>query len=615
MHDVAKRGLALAVATGGLLITGAAPALSAVHHPEHQDSDGAKSQQHGASDQAARPAPVAVGGPKAVSGSRAVSSPNVEPYTGRHKAPRSEHATTAAQKAQQAPAHAGPAHSTPARAAAARKARPAAQRGPAPVMAPLPTQVLPTQTPPAQTSPAQTSPTQTSPRHASPRQTSPAAALAQSGPDGGGGGLLTNNTLEVPIHAPLNVCGVKATVLGGGDAALGETCVNGPHKAGGTTTAAYAATGGDPGVLNDNVVQVPITIPANVCGDSLTVAGGGNPVAGILCANEGPATSSTAIAHTADSDGFFNANVVQVPLDVPVNLCGVTANVIGIHDPAAGNACVNGGPHALPGTVAGASAAAATAGSRGIADGNIVQVPVQAPLDICGDTLNVIGADNPALGNLCVNHTRGGAAAVGIAHGNRGLATGNVAQVPVNLPAEACGITAGLIGTGNPALGNFCADENHGSQLWSRAVPAGAAGSPDAWASASTVGEPGIISGNAAQAPLNVPVQLCGITASVFQALSPSTGTGCDTGTVPTPIIACPPPPPADCVSAPPVEVRDHDIQVTRVMAPPRHALPRELPHTGADVLGLAGIGAGALLVGAGAVVAGRRKSGSADQR
>ncbi|GAA2059611.1 hypothetical protein GCM10009839_82550 [Catenulispora yoronensis] len=44
---------------------------------------------------------------------------------------------------------------------------------------------------------------------------------------------------------------------------------------------------------------------------------------------------------------------------------------------------------------------------------------------------------------------------------------------------------------------------------------------------------------------------------------------------------------------------------------PPTHVTPPTLPHTGADVLGLAGIGAGALLVGAGAVVAARRKSGS----
>ena len=44
---------------------------------------------------------------------------------------------------------------------------------------------------------------------------------------------------------------------------------------------------------------------------------------------------------------------------------------------------------------------------------------------------------------------------------------------------------------------------------------------------------------------------------------------------------------------------------------PPHHETG-QLPRTGADVLDYAGIGAGALVLGAGAVMAGRRKSGSA---
>jgi LPXTG-motif cell wall-anchored protein len=38
-----------------------------------------------------------------------------------------------------------------------------------------------------------------------------------------------------------------------------------------------------------------------------------------------------------------------------------------------------------------------------------------------------------------------------------------------------------------------------------------------------------------------------------------------------------------------------------------------QLPHTGTDVLDYAGIGAGALVLGAGALIAARRKSGSAN--
>lgn len=42
------------------------------------------------------------------------------------------------------------------------------------------------------------------------------------------------------------------------------------------------------------------------------------------------------------SGGLLSGNVVQVPVDIPVNACGNTVNVIGLLNPAAGNVCVNG---------------------------------------------------------------------------------------------------------------------------------------------------------------------------------------------------------------------------------------------------------------------------------
>jgi hypothetical protein len=61
--------------------------------------------------------------------------------------------------------------------------------------------------------------------------------------------------------------------------------------------------------------------------------------------------------------------------------------------------------------VAGASGiAAADSGSNGIAEhspgvlsGNVVQVPVHVPVNVCGNTINVPGLLNPAFGNTCVN--------------------------------------------------------------------------------------------------------------------------------------------------------------------------------------------------------------------
>ncbi|WP_042802413.1 chaplin [Streptomyces sp. C] len=66
--------------------------------------------------------------------------------------------------------------------------------------------------------------------------------------------------------------------------------------------------------------------------------------------------------------------------------------------------------------VADAGAHGAAVGSPGVASGNVVQVPVHIPVNVCGNTVNVIALLNPAFGNTCVNasggddkhHTEGG---------------------------------------------------------------------------------------------------------------------------------------------------------------------------------------------------------------
>ncbi|WP_254878604.1 chaplin [Streptomyces sp. NA04227] len=42
-----------------------------------------------------------------------------------------------------------------------------------------------------------------------------------------------------------------------------------------------------------------------------------------------------------DSPGVLSGNTIQVPVEVPVNVCGNTVDVVGIANPAVGNTCVN----------------------------------------------------------------------------------------------------------------------------------------------------------------------------------------------------------------------------------------------------------------------------------
>ncbi|MFJ9679189.1 chaplin [Streptomyces sp. NPDC101194] len=41
--------------------------------------------------------------------------------------------------------------------------------------------------------------------------------------------------------------------------------------------------------------------------------------------------------------------------------------------------------------------------SPGVLSGNNVQVPVHIPLNVCGNTISVIGLLNPAFGSNCAN--------------------------------------------------------------------------------------------------------------------------------------------------------------------------------------------------------------------
>ncbi|QNE74036.1 DUF320 domain-containing protein [Streptomyces finlayi] len=53
--------------------------------------------------------------------------------------------------------------------------------------------------------------------------------------------------------------------------------------------------------------------------------------------------------------------------------------------------------------MADSGAEAVAANSPGVLSGNVLQVPVHVPINVCGNTVNVIGLLNPAFGNTCVN--------------------------------------------------------------------------------------------------------------------------------------------------------------------------------------------------------------------
>ncbi|WP_407916451.1 chaplin [Kitasatospora sp. NE20-6] len=50
-----------------------------------------------------------------------------------------------------------------------------------------------------------------------------------------------------------------------------------------------------------------------------------------------------------------------------------------------------------------ATATGTAIGSPGILSGNVIQVPIHIPINLCGNSINLIGLLNPTAGNVCTN--------------------------------------------------------------------------------------------------------------------------------------------------------------------------------------------------------------------
>ncbi|ARP73584.1 hypothetical protein LK08_10875 [Streptomyces sp. MUSC 125] len=130
------------------------------------------------------------------------------------------------------------------------------------------------------------------------------------------------------------------------------------------------------------------------------------PVSAAFAA-DGAAADGSAVG----SPGLISGNSIQLPVQVPVNLCGNTVNVVGLLNPAAGNRCENsggggtGGPATSGGaaTQGGASAQGGASDSPGVISGNGIQLPVDLPVNVSGNSVDVVGLLNPAEGNQSVD--------------------------------------------------------------------------------------------------------------------------------------------------------------------------------------------------------------------
>ncbi|MFJ6568876.1 chaplin [Streptomyces sp. NPDC091292] len=176
---------------------------------------------------------------------------------------------------------------------------------------------------------------------------------------------------------------------------------------------ADSAAVGSPGVLSGNSVSAPIEVPVNVCGNTANGASALNPSFGNGCSNGGAPAPHRAQAPRAVPAPEAAPAPAPTPAPVPVQRAAPARHAAPVPERVVPRA--ESGPYAGPATHTtparhasptrhvsqGSSAQGRAEGSPGFLSGNLLGAPVDAPVNACGNTVNVVALLNPVFGNRC----------------------------------------------------------------------------------------------------------------------------------------------------------------------------------------------------------------------
>lgn len=191
--------------------------------------------------------------------------------------------------------------------------------------------------------------------------------------------------------------------FGSGVAANAATFYGGGHGGGVDMTSS-----GNFGALNGNQVYAPISLPLDVCGNAVAIAGlaqaqckGGASVSshrsGGYAADQGYRTSGlwggggdgwkhgkSVHMQTSGNFGIGNGNQVYAPISVPINVCGNAVAVLGL----ARAQCEGGASVKRTGD---RDVDMKSSGNFGLLNGNQFYIPINAPINVCGNAVAALG--------------------------------------------------------------------------------------------------------------------------------------------------------------------------------------------------------------------------------
>ncbi|KOX11320.1 chaplin family protein [Nocardiopsis sp. NRRL B-16309] len=226
-------------------------------------------------------------------------------------------------------------------------------------------------------------------------------------------------------------------------------------------TAAFAdtSTDGSGGVGSGNQVVVPADVEADLCGNSLAVLGISQAkcteVSEVLYESSGQGGPST-----DGSGGVASGNQIIVPVDAALDACGNAVGVGGVSEAE----CVEVVEVLEEESESGD--AATTSGSGGVASGNQIIVPVDVAVDVCGNSVAILGSASSTCTTI-INIIQSSPENEGdgpSTDGSGGVASGNQVIVPVDAAVDICGNAVSVLGLAEASCLETISDGGDGDE-------------------------------------------------------------------------------------------------------------------------------------------------------
>ncbi|MFB9658656.1 chaplin family protein [Glycomyces mayteni] len=268
-----------------------------------------------------------------------------------------------------------------------------------------------------------------------------------TGPDTttqGNVGAVSGNQVVAPIQVPVNICGVAAAVLGTADAG----CEGGADAEFGG--AGHLTTQNNTGLANGNQAFAPVQVPVDVSGIAAAVGGhsgaGSDGGSSAVVAESGHATESGNTT-TQRNWGALSGNQLLAPIQAPINACGNAVAIGGVSDAG----CEGGADADF-----GGAGHLTTQDNVGLGNGNQVFAPIQAPINVCGNAIAILGVATASCDGGSEAEIPGG-------HdghdSHKGLDQGDMEAADVDLNEEALPVpgldTVGGVVSGAPVVGGL----------------------------------------------------------------------------------------------------------------------------------------------------------------